>query len=170
MPQMVPSGSRWSACFHAISPKYDFLNRLFSMGTDQGWRRKVMRLVAQEPVARLLDVATGTAQFGIDGRQAGGTGHRCGYLRGHAGPRSREGEEGRARCARDLGTRRCGRSAVGRDVRCCDGGFRRAEFRRPVARCARHVQGAEAGRSAVRAGILTPARPTACSTGSTSIG
>ena len=49
--------------FDAISPKYDFLNRLFSMGTDQGWRRKVMRLVAQEPVARLLDVATGTADL-----------------------------------------------------------------------------------------------------------
>jgi demethylmenaquinone methyltransferase/2-methoxy-6-polyprenyl-1,4-benzoquinol methylase len=51
--------------FDAISPKYDFLNRLFSMGTDQGWRRKVMRLVAQEPVERLLDVATGTADLAI---------------------------------------------------------------------------------------------------------
>ena len=51
--------------FDAISPKYDFLNRLFSMGTDQGWRRKVMRLVAQEPVARLLDVATGTADLAL---------------------------------------------------------------------------------------------------------
>jgi demethylmenaquinone methyltransferase/2-methoxy-6-polyprenyl-1,4-benzoquinol methylase len=51
--------------FDAISPRYDFLNRLFSMGTDQGWRRKVMRLVAQEPVARLLDVATGTADLAL---------------------------------------------------------------------------------------------------------
>lgn len=51
--------------FDAISPKYDFLNRLFSMGTDQGWRRKVMRLVAQEPVERLLDVATGTADLAL---------------------------------------------------------------------------------------------------------
>ena len=51
--------------FDAISPKYDFLNRLFSMGTDQGWRRKVMRLVAQEPVERLLDGATGTADLAL---------------------------------------------------------------------------------------------------------
>lgn len=51
--------------FDAISPKYDLLNRLFSMGVDQGWRRKVIRLVAQEPVGHLLDVATGTADLAI---------------------------------------------------------------------------------------------------------
>jgi demethylmenaquinone methyltransferase/2-methoxy-6-polyprenyl-1,4-benzoquinol methylase len=51
--------------FDSISPKYDLLNRLFSMGVDQGWRRKVMRLVAQEPVNSLLDVATGTADLAI---------------------------------------------------------------------------------------------------------
>ncbi|HRH36915.1 MAG TPA: bifunctional demethylmenaquinone methyltransferase/2-methoxy-6-polyprenyl-1,4-benzoquinol methylase UbiE [Flavobacteriales bacterium] len=51
--------------FDAISPKYDVLNRSLSLGVDQGWRRKVMRLVAQEPVARLLDVATGTGDLAI---------------------------------------------------------------------------------------------------------
>ncbi|HMC96718.1 MAG TPA: bifunctional demethylmenaquinone methyltransferase/2-methoxy-6-polyprenyl-1,4-benzoquinol methylase UbiE [Flavobacteriales bacterium] len=51
--------------FDAISPKYDLLNRLFSMGVDQGWRRKVIRLVAREPVENLLDVATGTADLAI---------------------------------------------------------------------------------------------------------
>jgi len=51
--------------FDAISPKYDLLNRLFSMGVDQGWRRKVIRLVAEEPVEQLLDVATGTADLAI---------------------------------------------------------------------------------------------------------
>lgn len=51
--------------FDSISPKYDLLNRVFSMGTDQSWRRKVMRLVAQEPVERLLDVATGTADLAL---------------------------------------------------------------------------------------------------------
>ena len=51
--------------FDAISPKYDLLNRLFSLGIDQGWRRKVVRLVSQEPVDHLLDVATGTADLAI---------------------------------------------------------------------------------------------------------
>lgn len=51
--------------FDAISPRYDLLNRLFSLGTDQGWRERVMRKVAQEPVHRLLDVATGTADLAL---------------------------------------------------------------------------------------------------------
>lgn len=51
--------------FDAISPRYDLLNRVFSLGVDQGWRRKVMRLVAREPVEHLLDVATGTADLAI---------------------------------------------------------------------------------------------------------
>lgn len=51
--------------FDTISPKYDLLNRLFSLGIDQGWRRKVIRYVAKEPVERLLDVATGTADLAI---------------------------------------------------------------------------------------------------------
>jgi len=51
--------------FDAISPRYDLLNRLFSLGVDQGWRRRVVRLVRREPVERLLDVATGTADLAI---------------------------------------------------------------------------------------------------------
>ena len=51
--------------FDAISPKYDLLNRLFSLGIDQGWRRKVIRMVGEKPVERLLDVATGTADLAI---------------------------------------------------------------------------------------------------------
>ena len=51
--------------FDAISPKYDLLNRLFSLGIDQGWRRTVIRMVKQQPVDRLLDVATGTADLAI---------------------------------------------------------------------------------------------------------
>ncbi len=53
--------------FDAISPKYDLLNRLFSLGIDQGWRRKVVRMVGEEPVGHLLDVATGTADLAILG-------------------------------------------------------------------------------------------------------
>lgn len=51
--------------FDHISPKYDLLNRLCSLGTDQGWRRKLIRAVGREPVRHLLDVATGTADLAI---------------------------------------------------------------------------------------------------------
>ncbi len=53
--------------FDSISPKYDLLNRLCSLGTDQGWRRKVIRNLGKESVDRLLDVATGTADLAIMG-------------------------------------------------------------------------------------------------------
>ncbi|MBK7382706.1 MAG: bifunctional demethylmenaquinone methyltransferase/2-methoxy-6-polyprenyl-1,4-benzoquinol methylase UbiE [Flavobacteriales bacterium] len=51
--------------FDAIAPKYDLLNRLCSLGVDQGWRRKVIRRVLREPVEHLLDVATGTGDLAI---------------------------------------------------------------------------------------------------------
>ncbi len=51
--------------FDAISPKYDLLNRLFSLGVDQRWRRKVIRLMCAEPVQHMLDVATGTADLAL---------------------------------------------------------------------------------------------------------
>lgn len=53
--------------FDAISPRYDLLNRVFSLGIDQGWRRRVIRLLGREPVEHLLDVATGTADLAILG-------------------------------------------------------------------------------------------------------
>ncbi len=55
--------------FDAISPKYDLLNRVFSIGIDQRWRRLVIRMLGQEPVGHLLDVATGTADLAIMGAQ-----------------------------------------------------------------------------------------------------
>lgn len=53
--------------FDNISPRYDLLNRLCSLGIDQGWRRKTMQELAKEPVDQLLDVATGTADLAIMG-------------------------------------------------------------------------------------------------------
>ena len=53
--------------FDSISPRYDLLNSLCSLGIDQGWRRKTMRELAKEPVGKLLDVATGTADLAIMG-------------------------------------------------------------------------------------------------------
>ena len=33
--------------FDTISGNYDNLNRMISLGTDQGWRRKVLKMVSR---------------------------------------------------------------------------------------------------------------------------
>jgi demethylmenaquinone methyltransferase / 2-methoxy-6-polyprenyl-1,4-benzoquinol methylase len=61
--QMVRSGS--GAMFDAIAHRYDLLNRLMSFGIDQRWRRKTVDFLNLQPGARLLDLATGTADVAI---------------------------------------------------------------------------------------------------------
>jgi len=51
--------------FNNISKRYDFLNHLLSMGIDKGWRRKAIRLLKDEEVRDMLDIATGTGDFAI---------------------------------------------------------------------------------------------------------
>jgi demethylmenaquinone methyltransferase/2-methoxy-6-polyprenyl-1,4-benzoquinol methylase len=53
------------AMFDGIAPRYDLLNRLMSFGLDRGWRRKTVRALALEPGARVLDLATGTADVAM---------------------------------------------------------------------------------------------------------
>lgn len=52
--------------FDAIAPRYDLLNRIISLGIDQRWRAKtVAALELGEGPARVLDLATGTADLAI---------------------------------------------------------------------------------------------------------
>jgi demethylmenaquinone methyltransferase/2-methoxy-6-polyprenyl-1,4-benzoquinol methylase len=51
--------------FNNISPKYDFLNHLLSLGIDVTWRKKAIRLLKESQPKKILDVATGTADFAI---------------------------------------------------------------------------------------------------------
>lgn len=51
--------------FDAIAPKYDLLNRVLSMGIDQQWRKKAVRLLQPEQPQHILDVATGTADLAL---------------------------------------------------------------------------------------------------------
>lgn len=53
--------------FDVIAHRYDRLNRILSFGIDSGWRRRALRLLVQDqpPPERILDVATGTADFAI---------------------------------------------------------------------------------------------------------
>ncbi len=54
--------------FNNISPKYDLLNHLLSLGIDIYWRKKAIKLLSkhQPQPERLLDVATGTADFALE--------------------------------------------------------------------------------------------------------
>lgn len=69
-----------AAMFDRIAPRYDFLNRALSLGIDTRWRTAAVRLLRQELAAsperqpfrlpgegaRLLDVATGTADLALE--------------------------------------------------------------------------------------------------------
>jgi len=46
--------------FNQISPSYDRINRILSLGRDLGWRKKVARHLPLRPHLQLLDLATGT--------------------------------------------------------------------------------------------------------------
>jgi demethylmenaquinone methyltransferase/2-methoxy-6-polyprenyl-1,4-benzoquinol methylase len=49
--------------FDRIAHRYDLLNRLLSLGADQGWRRATAEALSPEPGQRILDLATGTGDL-----------------------------------------------------------------------------------------------------------
>ena len=52
--------------FDNVAQRYDFLNRLFSLGLDQIWRKKAINeLKTVKPMQKVLDMATGTADIAI---------------------------------------------------------------------------------------------------------
>ncbi len=61
--ELAPLGS--GAMFDRIAPRYDFVNRVLSLGMDQGWRKKTVRALQLGERARVLDVATGTGDLAI---------------------------------------------------------------------------------------------------------
>ncbi len=52
--------------FNNISHKYDFLNHILSLGIDILWRKKAVRMLAPHQPKKILDIATGTADFAIE--------------------------------------------------------------------------------------------------------
>ena len=52
--------------FSTIAPRYDFLNRLLSLGVDRYWRRLAVAETVPPTGGRFLDVATGTADMALE--------------------------------------------------------------------------------------------------------
>lgn len=61
--QDVTAGS--GAMFDGIAARYDFLNRVMTFGIDRRWRRRAIQLLQLPANARVLDLATGTADLAI---------------------------------------------------------------------------------------------------------
>ena len=51
--------------FTTIAPRYDWFNRLASLGLDQRWRRQAIEISGLAPGMRVLDVCTGTGDLAL---------------------------------------------------------------------------------------------------------
>lgn len=60
-----PARAGSGAMFDGIAHRYDLLNRLMSLGLDERWRHKTVAALELPPDARVLDLATGTADLAI---------------------------------------------------------------------------------------------------------
>lgn len=54
------------AMFDSIAHRYDAVNRVLSLGTDQSWRRKTVKALQLGTQGRVLDLATGTADVALE--------------------------------------------------------------------------------------------------------
>lgn len=54
-----------ASMFDSISPRYDLLNRVLSLGIDTIWRRKAINMLREDKPQTILDIATGTADLAI---------------------------------------------------------------------------------------------------------
>ncbi len=54
--------------FARIAPTYDIMNRLMTLGMDQGWRREMLQLCVLPPQGSLLDIGTGTGDIAQEAR------------------------------------------------------------------------------------------------------
>lgn len=64
--RLSTKGERIKEMFDAIAPRYDFLNRLLSLGIDKRWRKFAVSQVKVSEFGEVLDVATGTADVALE--------------------------------------------------------------------------------------------------------
>jgi demethylmenaquinone methyltransferase / 2-methoxy-6-polyprenyl-1,4-benzoquinol methylase len=55
--------------FNGIAPRYDFLNHFLSIGIDKLWRKRLIKMIAEQKPHRILDLATGTGDLAIAAAQ-----------------------------------------------------------------------------------------------------
>lgn len=51
--------------FNNIAGNYDFLNHFLSVGIDNLWRRRLVKMLSKEKPQRILDIATGTGDLAV---------------------------------------------------------------------------------------------------------
>jgi demethylmenaquinone methyltransferase/2-methoxy-6-polyprenyl-1,4-benzoquinol methylase len=67
----MPEASAIKEMFEGVAPRYDFLNRVLSLGIDRGWRRRVVESLELRPEHRVLDLCCGTGDLALEiARQA----------------------------------------------------------------------------------------------------
>jgi demethylmenaquinone methyltransferase / 2-methoxy-6-polyprenyl-1,4-benzoquinol methylase len=62
---VLPKSDSWKM-FNSIAGRYDFLNRLLSLGQDIRWRKALKKYLPQRSELTILDLATGTADVLIE--------------------------------------------------------------------------------------------------------
>ena len=70
-PEQEAKKNQVARMFDGIAHRYDFLNHFFSLGIDVLWRKSCIRILRNEQPEKLLDVATGTADFAIEAVRMG---------------------------------------------------------------------------------------------------
>jgi demethylmenaquinone methyltransferase/2-methoxy-6-polyprenyl-1,4-benzoquinol methylase len=67
--------------FSRISPHYDLMNHLMSMGVDKGWRRTAAEDILAGNPSSILDIATGTGDLALEiSRLAASSGRKIGIV------------------------------------------------------------------------------------------
>lgn len=61
-----PKKKQVADMFNNISGSYDFLNHFFSLGIDNLWRKKAIKILKEDHPKEILDVATGTGDFAFE--------------------------------------------------------------------------------------------------------
>lgn len=66
MPRDEAQDRRVRDMFNTISPKYDRMNRIMTLGRDRRWRRVLVGQLDLKPGSRVLDLATGTGDIAFE--------------------------------------------------------------------------------------------------------